>query len=470
MKILTFIIFTSLFTGLISGCSDAQESNESLINFSIPGLENDTISLYQIEPLTFSEINYQELTLDEDGKGTMEIHHPDKSFASLKIGNNTLPIILVGGYDMSIKGTLVDLPNSIEITGKGSLANNYLQKKTDIIRRYSDLDGKFILELDSSGFWDRIRAMNRELDSLNTWLATHKIDRELESLLRLESHQTSNHYILNYALVKRYRNPGYSLVIPYDRNLFMSLSVAYSVVLGLNYNYELLGPIWDNSGASDNDSVAYIFPQIFEAVLNTLEIPDYAKDYYLARFLKSNFESNQSNPVLEDVYTSWRNDFPDSPFNQDVAEVHEAMSRLAPGTEAPAITGIDRSGDEFSSEKFKGHYIYVDVWATWCSPCREKIPAMYALMEEFRENTQIKFLFVSIDKERDKWINYLSQLPSGILHINASGTRLWEDYMITGVPHYILIDPSGKIYESNAPDPDTEKIRSILTHLTKSDS
>ena len=97
----------------------------------------------------------------------------------------------------------------------------------------------------------------------------------------------------------------------------MSLSVAYSVVLGLNYNYELLGPIWDNSGASDNDSIAYIFPQIFEAVLDTLEIPGYAKDYYLARFLKSNFESNQSNPVLEDVYTSWRNDFPDSPFKMN---------------------------------------------------------------------------------------------------------------------------------------------------------
>jgi thiol-disulfide isomerase/thioredoxin len=470
MKIQNLIIFIMLFTAIISGCSDAQKNSVSSIHFSIAGLDMDTIRLYRIEPLTLSETNYQELILDETGKGTLEIHYPDKSFAYLKIGDNQFSIILVDGSDLRIRGNGSDIPNTIEISGKGSLANNYLQEKAAIIRKYNNLDGRFFIELDSAAFWDRMHDYNREIDTLNAWLATQKMDRELESLLRLESQQTANIYILNYALVKGHKGPEYSGIVPYDRNLFLSHSSAYSAVLVLNYSFDIVGPIWRNSGASNSDSIAYIFPQVFESALDTLGIPDYAKDYYMAEFLTSYFELNRSNPVLEGVYASWRNDFPDSPFSQKVAEIYKGISNLAPGHRAPTITGIDQSGNEFSLEQFKGHYIYVDVWATWCSPCREKIPAMYALMEEFRENSQIEFMFVSVDEDLEKWKDYISRLPSGILHINAGGTSIRKDYMIPGVPHYILVDPSGKIYDSNAPDPDTEEIKSLLTNLTKSDS
>ena len=169
------------------------------------------------------------------------------------------------------------------------------------------------------------------------------------------------------------------------------------------------------------------------------------------------------NPILEDIYNNWRRSNPNSIFGDKVAEVHDEMSSLAPGVRAPIISGIDQNGDEFSLDSLKGHFIYIDVWATWCSPCREKLPKMYSLIgEEYKDCSEIQLLFISVDKDLEKWRTYLSKLPAGGIHINSGSSDLYKDYMIQGIPHYIIIDKSGNIYKSNAPNPDSEEIINIL--------
>lgn len=66
-----------------------------------------------------------------------------------------------------------------------------------------------------------------------------------------------------------------------------------------------------------------------------------------------------------------------------------------------------------------------------------------------------------MDKDLHRWKYYISKLPDS-LHINVHGTDLFRDYMIGGIPHYILIDASGNILLSNAPDPDSREIRALL--------
>lgn len=387
MKNQALFTLSVLIIWLISGCSDPQKNTSSSITFSIEGFKNDTILMWQPEHLSFSIINSQELILDESGFGEIDLTYPDNSFVDLKIADFEFSFINTTGSDLTIKGNASDLSNTLTISGEGSIPNNYLLAKNSIIRKYNNLDGRLFFQLDSSEFWDRISALNTEIDSLNNWLATQRIDQKLEALLSLESQQTANAYILNYALVKGYKSPRYFVDIPYDQNLLMSHSASYSMVLGFNYDFQLMGPIWVNSGASNSDSIAYIFPQVFTQALDTIGIPDYAKDYYLAKLLASYFRAKQSNPVLENVYANWRNRYPNSLHRIPVAEAYKGMSNLASGTRAPIITGIDQNGMEFSTEQLKGHYIYIDVWATYCSPCLKKIPKMYSLQKDFEDNS-----------------------------------------------------------------------------------
>ena len=95
-------------------------------------------------------------------------------------------------------------------------------------------------------------------------------------------------------------------------------------------------------------------------------------------------------------------------------------------------------------------------------PLCGKNSKIYALQEEFKDQNQIQFLFVSIDKDRDKWKNYISNLPGDGMHINASSSDFHKDYMMGGVPLYIVIDAHGNIYQSKAPAPDSHEIKSIL--------
>ncbi len=470
MKSPTLLTLSAILILLIQACNEPQESTTSSISFSIEGYGRDTIRLFQIEPFGFDRINTQELTLDESEYGTLEIVYPDNSFVRIQIGDFFFSIINTIGSDVVIRGKAVDLQNTLTVSGEGSLPINYVLAKDKILKKHNEQDGRFILQLDSAEFWDRLSALDEEIDSLNTWMATQSIDPELESLLVLESKQQSNAFILNYALMKKYTGVCYAVDVSYDENLFESFSTSYSTVLALNYDHQIVRPAWASSGASDNDSIAYIFPGMLSETIDKLGIPEFAKEYYIAKMLISYFRSHQSSPVVEEVYNQWLSKYPESAYGKPITKAIAGMVSLARGEKAPIITGIDPKGSEFRFEQLKGKVIYIDVWATWCSPCVKGIPKMYALQKEYKDNPLVKFLFVSIDKDLDKWQKFISKLPADGLHINASGTGLRQDYMMGGVPHYIIIDASGDIYQSKAPGPDSNEIRSLLEEAIKNAS
>lgn len=470
MKIPTLFTLSTILLLLIHACNEPQESTTSSISFSIEGYGRDTIRLFQIEPFRHSRINTQELIVDESGSGTLEIVYPDNSFVRVQIGDFFFSIIHTIGSDLVITGKAIDLPSTLTVSGEGSLPINYMLAKDKMIRKHNEQDGKYLFQSDSSEFWIRLSALNEEIDSLNNWLASKSIDPELESLLILESKQQSNAFVLNYALVKRYTDVKYAVDVPYDINLFKSFSISYSTVLAFNYEYQIVGPAWATSGASDNDSIEYIFPRILSETIDKLGIPGYAKEYYIAKMLLSYFRSHQSSLVVEEVYTHWQLKYPESEYSKPIKEAIDGMTSLARGEKAPIITGIDSYGNDFTLEQLKGKVIYIDVWATWCSPCVKGIPKMYALQEEYKDNPLVKFLFVSIDEDLDKWQRFISKFPAGGLHINASSTTLRQDYMMGGAQQYIIIDTSGDIYQSKAPGPDSDEIRSLLEEAIKNAS
>jgi thiol-disulfide isomerase/thioredoxin len=452
---------------LIQACSKPEVPTSSSIAFAIDGFNRDTIHLYQLDPLGYQRLHTQELILDEFGAGKLETTFPDKTFVSVQIGDHVFTMLNTYGADIMIKGEADDLESTLKVSGDGFLPWTYLLAKKTVLDNYNKLDGRYFFQLDSMDFLARISALDEAIGSLNAWLATQGIDPELESMLVLESHQISKAYLLNYALVKGYPASGYTVDIPYDRRLFKSYSRDYGMVLGFNYEHQIAGSIWEKNSDSNKDSVDNVFPIILSKAVDTLGIPEFAKDFYLAKMLLSYFGTNLSGPAVEEVYAQWQTQYPESDFKDIVAEAYQNMSSLAPGEPAPLILGIDAEGQDFSTEQLRDQVIYIDVWATWCSSCVEKIPKMYALQEEFADQSQIRFLFVSIDKDLDRWRNYLSELPTEALHINAGNTGLYQDYMLGGIPHYILIDASGNIYKSNAPAPDSPEIKGILKELIK---
>lgn len=148
--------------------------------------------------------------------------------------------------------------------------------------------------------------------------------------------------------------------------------------------------------------------------------------------------------------------------NRSEIKEHKAMidallrkkSKLAVGTMAPEFRLPDVNGDIKSLSELRGKYVYLDFWATWCTPCIRSMKMMGALYEQYSDS--IEFVSISIDKNPKKMKDFLDKEDYRwtFLHYNGN-EELKEDYRVLAVPTYYLIDPNGVLIQSPAFHPES---------------
>ena len=139
----------------------------------------------------------------------------------------------------------------------------------------------------------------------------------------------------------------------------------------------------------------------------------------------------------------------------------ERLSKLTQDpVEFPAFTGEDVNGKQISLKDFRGKYVLIDVWATWCGVCQGEFKYTNA-MEPYFEGKDVVFLGVSVDKEsdHDKWVKNIDDKELKGIQINLKDPNERESFTrqlgVTGYPHYALIDPNGKLVITKLPKPST---------------
>jgi thiol-disulfide isomerase/thioredoxin len=144
-------------------------------------------------------------------------------------------------------------------------------------------------------------------------------------------------------------------------------------------------------------------------------------------------------------------------------EKMEAIAKL-PKKGEPAInfTYPDKDGNEFSLSSFNSSLVYVDVWATWCGPCKAEIPALKELENDYHDNN-ITFLSVSVDTDKKAWLNMLADKQLGGMQLWANGwSAITKSYAINGIPRFMLFDANGNVISLDAPRPSSSEIRELL--------
>ena len=141
------------------------------------------------------------------------------------------------------------------------------------------------------------------------------------------------------------------------------------------------------------------------------------------------------------------------------------------GTVSPSFNFENHKGGFTSLESLKGKYVYVDVWATWCGPCRQEIPFLQKT-EEAYHGKNIEFVSISVDvmKDKEKWNKFVTDKNLGGIQLLAD--KDWKSdfvqgYKINGIPRFILISPEGKIVNADAPRPSSPELVTLLDSLVK---
>ena len=199
------------------------------------------------------------------------------------------------------------------------------------------------------------------------------------------------------------------------------------------------------------DSIAALYPNANDSMLD-----------------QSNIQNNTFFDKLLDNYDQ---------MHARILQQRRTEEKLKKGNKAPDFSNYENyNGNTSSLSDFKGKYVYIDIWATWCRPCIAQFPYLKKLEKEF-QGKNISFVSISTDddrrsngsweKARDKWITMVRKR-------NLSGYQLWagkddarfsREYMITSIPRFILIDPEGNLIDSNAKSPADPALRELLIRL-----
>ncbi len=129
------------------------------------------------------------------------------------------------------------------------------------------------------------------------------------------------------------------------------------------------------------------------------------------------------------------------------------------GRIAPLFTQNDVNDKPVKLEDFKGKYVLIDFWASWCGPCRRENPAVVAAYQKYKDKN-FTILGVSLDSEKEAWLKAIEKDQLTWNHV--SDLKGWKNevavqYVVEGIPQNFLLDPTGKIIATNLRGEDLAK-------------
>lgn len=193
-----------------------------------------------------------------------------------------------------------------------------------------------------------------------------------------------------------------------------------------------------------------------------LQLNDYLKGFMQSTknatlgFLALSWASRSfSSAELDTAMKSLKNRFPNNAFLAEMEKSNKARQQAANpasadswvGKSVPELSLPDVTGKLVSISSFKGKYLLIDFWASWCGPCRMENPNVVEAYNQFK-GKNFTILGVSLDKDKDSWKKAIVQDHLTWTHI--SDLKYWNSHAVEtfgfqGIPFNVLVDPSGKI-------------------------
>lgn len=144
---------------------------------------------------------------------------------------------------------------------------------------------------------------------------------------------------------------------------------------------------------------------------------------------------------------------------------HEkALASFAKGEKAFNFVYPDTKEQKVAMSDLKGKVVVVDVWATWCGPCKRELPFMKQLEEEMK-GKNVAFVSISVDQEKDKekWKKMIADEQMGGIQLFAGTPNdMSKYYNISGIPRFMVFDQQGKIVNADAPRPSVPELKQLL--------
>lgn len=226
---------------------------------------------------------------------------------------------------------------------------------------------------------------------------------------------------------------------PFDQKM-ESLSQAYGAA-GEQGDVEKLREIEEQYGQLQKEQVEAV--KTFVAENNS----SFVAPFVVRRYLSYDLEVDELDRVLQGLDASVH-------MSRDyrlLSDRVETLKKVAIGQPALDFSLADTTGAPLALSSFRGKYLLVDFWASWCRPCRIENPNVVRLYNEFNPKG-FEILGVSFDDNRAAWVGAIQ--ADGLTWSHVSDLQGWQSaagqlYAVNSIPHTVLIDPNGVIIAKN---------------------
>lgn len=435
----------------VISCKDEAPVDYAIISGTITNSDATELTI-QSADRSFND----KTVLAEDGT-FLDTLRVDEGAFYLSDGQNYAQVYITTGSNIAISYDAADFDNTLSFSGEGSEISTYLQSKG---AKTSELmgEGTSFYELEEESYKAKAKeiatasAALLEIEGMDkTYKANEEKNLHYEYLSMLSRYEM---YHSHYAKKPDFKvSEGFLAemdAVDYTSEEDYNNSRAYSQLVSSYYRTKG-NEIAEAEGIAND--VAFI-KAVGACTSDTM------KNGLLAQSASHGVTYTED---LEGFYAAFMEVSTDEEMRKSITETYNKLQTIAKGQPSPNFEGYENyAGGTTSLADLKGKFVYVDVWATWCGPCKAEIPFLQKVEKEYHDKN-IEFVSISVDQEKDHeaWKTMVAEKELGGIQLFAD--KSWDSdfvqgYLIKGIPRFILIDPEGNIVSSNAPRPSSEKL------------
>lgn len=451
------IIYLLVFIMLLS-CKN--KNSNVIIEWKLKNRKDEVVTISRGNKKHYNHLFKSQDTLT---KLIDTIELKENGYFLLSAKKQSVPIYLKIGQRLTLSFEVDNLLHTIEVKGEGIHELNYLFLKEKIVRkenqgnRYSLGENDFLKRLKNFkktqiDLLKKIKPpsnfQKNEIKEIEYGIAINKLVYQ-----NVHSHLTGNK---NFNVKPEFYDSLNNLNFSDTTSYFNSQTGKYPTLVRFYFE-----KIANDRKSKYNNSETLSFLKEVDEVFAEGKVKD-----DLFQF-KLRFGLNINDKNMDDIYSIYINAVENEDYKNKLKKEYNILKKLQKGKKAPDFYLENYDGGYSSLKDFKGKYVFIDVWATWCGPCIEEIPSLKKIAKEYQN---IKFLTISIDPKKSykKWRNFVSENKIKATHLIAyKNSDFQENYDIKEIPRYILINKEGLIISYNTYKPSEDKLLKILDGLLK---